>query len=380
MPIPVVAFDEAGNTGPNLLDSAQPCFALASVHLSDEEASTILEPVTGRQTKEAHFASLKRRQAGREGILKLLASPLLTEDKAKIYVIHKPYMVVTKLVDLLPENLLYRQGIDLYHKGGNIALANVLYFCIPALCSKTQFLRLQQSFVCMIRSKTGTAISDFYAAVNEAERKCRNSELVPILGLLAATRGIVQYQLDRCSHTELDPAITSLLQLSAIWSDQLAQPFSIIHDHSKSVDFDKDLVEALMDPSGPNIRVGRDRRDAPLFIKATGVSFVNSRDSKQIQVADILAGAASYLFNGHTRGPVDPEFCQEVKEVFPLELISGAMLPTPDVTPEELGTDIDFTGENEGRIGAEIFKRIYIDSRGRPRKSGKQEAESPRPH
>lgn len=370
MSIPEVAFDEAGNTGANLLDSAQPCFALASVHLSDQEASTILEPVMGRGASEAHFAALKRRQAGRQGILKVLASPLLTEKRAKIELTHKPYMVVTKLVDLLLEELFYREGINLSEKGGNIALANVLYYCIPVFCGKTQFLRLQQSFVDMVRSKSLSAISDFYAAVKEVGRKCRDSQLIPILYLLAATRGIVRNQLDRCSHTELDPATTSLLHLSGIWSDQFAQPFSIIHDRSKSIDFDKDLIEALMDPSGPNIRVGMDRRVAPLFIKATGVSLVDSQDSKQIQVADILAGATSYLFGGIAQGPAGREFYQDLKESFRHDLISmsGSIWPTPEVTPAALGTDIDFKGEDVGRIGEEVLKRIYFDSQGRPRK------------
>ena len=370
MATPEVAFDEAGNTGPNLLDSAQPCFALASVHLSDKEASTILEPVIRGRTTEAHFAALKRRQAGRRGILEVLASPVLTEERVKIVLTHKPFMVVTKLVDLLFETLLYREGVDLYEKGGNIALANLIYYCVPVFCGKAQFLMLLQSFVDMVRSKSRSAISEFYAAVDEAERKCRNSELVPILGLLAATRGIVQDQLDRCSHTVLDPATTSLLHLSGIWSDQFAQPFAIIHDRSKPIEFDKDLIEALMDPSGPDIRVGMDRRVAPLFIKATGVSLVDSRDSNQIQVADILAGAASYMFSGIAQGIAGSEFYKEIRGSFRTELLSesGTIWPSPEVTPEALGTDIDFRGEDVGRVGAEILKRIYIDSRGKPRK------------
>ena len=220
------------------------------------------------------------------------------------------------------------------------------------------------------RSKSISATSDFYAAVDEAKRKCRNSELVPILGLLAATRGIVQDQLDRCLHTELDPAITSLVHLSGIWSDQFGQPFSIIHDRSKSVDFDKDLVEALMDPSGPDIRVGMDRRVGPLFSKATGVSLVESQDSKQIQVADILAGAAFHLFSSIAQGRTGSGFCQDIKAAFRTEFMagSGTIWPTPAVTPAALGTDTNFKGEDVGRVGAEILKRVYIGTDGRPRK------------
>ncbi len=368
MSIPVVAFDEAGNTGANLLDPAQPCFALASVHLSDEEAKAILQPVSGGQAEEAHFASLKRRKAGRKGILKVLQSSLLTEERVKIFLVRKPYLVITKLVDLLVEELVYRQGIDLYERGRNIAVANVLYYGIPACCGKSSFRGLQQSFIDMIRIKSNSAISSFFNAVNSAKQKCSNPRLAIHLHQIGATRGIVQDHLTNWSHTELDPAIPSLLYISSLWSDQFGQPFSIIHDCSKPIAFEKDFVEALMDPDGPDIQVGRDRRVSPLFLKATGISFVDSGDSKQVQVADILAGAASYVGIGSIHAKVNHEFLQGVRVSLRSELIAGGIWPTPKVTPSELGTDIDFKGESEARVGAEIAKRIYFDSQGRPKR------------
>jgi hypothetical protein len=277
-------------------------------------------------------------------------------------------MVVTKLVDLLLEELTHREGIDLYDRGGNIALANLIYYCVPTFSGKAPFYRLQQSFVDMVRTKSASAISRFFDAVNNCIQKCKNSKMLSLLRQIGKTRGIVQDHLGNWPHAELDPAVPCLFHLAASWSDQFGHAFSIIHDHSRSLAFEKAFVEALMDPNGPDIRVGRDRRVMPLFIKATGVSFVDSRTSKQIQVADILAGAAAYLCIGYAHGTVHREFLEAIRASFRREFLIGGIWPSPEVKPSKLGTDSVFKGENESRLGAEILKRIYVDSQGRPRR------------
>src|SRR6267142_2013884 len=55
---PKVAFDEAGNTGQNLLDPSQPIFVLSSVSLSDSDAAAIRDLV-GR-SGELHFKKLRK--------------------------------------------------------------------------------------------------------------------------------------------------------------------------------------------------------------------------------------------------------------------------------------------------------------------------------
>jgi hypothetical protein len=41
----MIYFDEAGNSGGNLLDKDQPVFTLVSHNYSEEEAKTILAPI-----------------------------------------------------------------------------------------------------------------------------------------------------------------------------------------------------------------------------------------------------------------------------------------------------------------------------------------------
>ena len=54
MPPPTVFFDEAGNTGAALTDTAQPVFVLASTNLTNEEAEKLLALVRTAQAREGN--------------------------------------------------------------------------------------------------------------------------------------------------------------------------------------------------------------------------------------------------------------------------------------------------------------------------------------
>lgn len=370
MPTLMVAFDEAGNTGANLIDSDQPCFALASVHFTDDETAKILSTAATGQASEIHFAGLKKTNSGRKKVLDILNSPLLTPEKAKVFLVYKPYLITTKIVDMLIENLLHRDGIDLFENGGNIALSNVLFYCIPAFCGENAFQKIQQTFIEMVRTKENAGIMNFYSAVFEARKKCNSPQLLPELETITRTREILRDSMSGWRHTDLDPALPCFMNLSGAWSDQFGEAFSILHDESKAIDFDKDLFESLMNPNAEDIRVGRDRRTTPLFIKSTGITFADSKVVKQIQVADVLAGATAYLGCGSAGLPVETDFQRNMDAVIQ-KLIIGSIWPTPEVTPKGLGTDVQFLGETEERVGMEIMKRVYFDSNGRPKRRSK---------
>ena len=325
MPPLMVAFDEAGNTGANLLDSDQPCFALSSVYYTNDEAEKILSAAATGQASEVHFAGLKKRSSGRRKVLGILNSPLLTPEKAKIFLVYKPYLVITKIVDMLIEDLLHRDGIDLFENGANIALSNVLFYCIPAFCGENAFQKIQQAFIEMVRTKKNAEIMNFYSAVYEARKRCKSSQFVPQLKTITRTREILRNNLSNWRHTDLDPALPCFMNLAGAWSDQFGEAFSILHDDSKPIDFDRDLIESLMDPNAEDIRVGRDRRTTPLFIKSTGITFVDSKVVKQVQVADILAGATAYLGYGSVGLPVESDFHRDIGAVIQ-KLIVGSIL------------------------------------------------------
>ena len=54
-----IYFDEAGNSGQNLLDKEQPVYVLVSHNFSKNEAEDILQPII-TESEEIHFNKIKK--------------------------------------------------------------------------------------------------------------------------------------------------------------------------------------------------------------------------------------------------------------------------------------------------------------------------------
>ena len=121
--------DEAGNSGQNLLDPEQPTFVLASTDLGRSEATELLDVVRSPQGGEPKFKTLKRTTDGVRRLTRLFTDPRLNKSRIAITAFHKRYMVVTKMVDLISETVFHGIGEDLYKRGANIAMSNMLYYC-----------------------------------------------------------------------------------------------------------------------------------------------------------------------------------------------------------------------------------------------------------
>jgi hypothetical protein len=344
---PKIAFDEAGNTGQNLLDPSQPVFILASLYLTDSETSVICNLVDN--SDELHFKKLRHSFDGRNRIIDILRSPLLNQNNLKVTLIDKPFMVTTKIVDLLIESLAYRDGFDLYERGGNIAMSNLIHFVTGTLCGQDNFISTKQAFVRMIRSKSFKDIKTFYDSINRLYKNCSDEDYKSILGTIAATRDIINDVLQHVNITELDPAVPSFSMHCNSWSNQLSRPFDIIHDQSKAIAFDKNFLERFMDPIATNQEIfGTDRRTVKLPYLATGIKLVDSRMSPQIQIADLIASSFAYWLN-HRNEIENDKFVASIAEIFQdpetKGWLIGGIWPRPEVDPKALGTDGP-SGEN----------------------------------
>ena len=65
-----VYFDEAGNTGQDLLNVDQPVFGLAANNFDDDTADSLVSCLHSSQSQEAKFKNLKKTQAGQNKIIK----------------------------------------------------------------------------------------------------------------------------------------------------------------------------------------------------------------------------------------------------------------------------------------------------------------------
>ncbi len=69
-------------------------------------------------------------------------------------VMHKKFVIVTKIVDDLVENTLSREGFDLYQGARNVGLSNLLFAVIPSFCGQVEFDTLLKRFMAMTRKET----------------------------------------------------------------------------------------------------------------------------------------------------------------------------------------------------------------------------------
>lgn len=349
---PVIAFDESGNTGQHLLDVTQPVFALTAVNLSIEDADAVRAEGKLCHDQELKFSDLKRRPSNQQRILAMLQSPALSEATVRTCVYHKRYMVVTKIVDMLVEEWLKQRGVDLYQRGANIGLSNMWYHVMPVFCGEDRFATLLAAFVDMIRNKDEASFNDFYTAVWSLRRHSVREEFRRDLEMLLDTQDIARRVVAAADLSDLDPAIPAFVQLAAEWNTVLGQHFDIVHDTSKPIEHQREILELLMSEDEPSILVGYDRRKTTWPIRSSGIQLVDSRVERRVQIADLVSGATAYLMRGYVDASFQDGFWRELEETDVADWVTASIGPSTDVTPEELGTEevgginpVDYTTE-----------------------------------
>ncbi|UPT69948.1 MAG: DUF3800 domain-containing protein [Flavobacterium sp. JAD_PAG50586_2] len=131
-----IYFDEAGNSGQNLLDNDQPIYVLVSHNFTAEEAADILSPLKSF-SEEFHFNKMKKYPKYQKPIEEILNHDLISYDRIKIAYYNKRFALCTHLVDQLVETMHYEHKMPFYEKGLNIAYAQSLYLQTEFLICNT---------------------------------------------------------------------------------------------------------------------------------------------------------------------------------------------------------------------------------------------------
>ncbi|APK31673.1 DUF3800 domain-containing protein [Escherichia coli] len=339
MLVPNIYFDESGNTGSNLLDPNQPVFSLASCSFSDNDARNLIGLLNSRSPLEAHFKNLKRRKNGQDAIIRFMSSKLINTNNIKISIFLKDFMITTKIVDILIEHMMYLTGEDLYLNGRNIALSNMLYYCLPTFCDKDLVAEMYSSFVNMIRGQEQEQIDKFYSDVENVRESSSHEQFKRDVDLIFQTRNVIHDALNGVDKLSLDPSIPALFAHCVQWGNDYPKGFHIIHDDSHSIEKQKLLFAQFMDWSQSDVELGYDRRKFNLPLEGKSLIFANSEEHLQLQVSDIIASSFSYWAAGVSRGETEDYLFLELNKLNLDRFIGNNKIwPTMDITPEELGT------------------------------------------
>lgn len=350
--------DEAGNSGERLLDAEQPHFVLVSNDFGTEEATSLLSHVQSPQGAEPKFKTLRKSADGINRLIRFLSDPRLDNSRLVIHCFDKRFMVVTKMVDLVIETLQHEMGIDLYKGGANLAMSNMMHFCLPVFCGKEATEKLLGTFVNLIRSRTDEVVDAYYVAAKEAMEASVDSDFRNLLGPFA-DRDLFHTWFNGIGPNVLEPAIPALFSQIGAWGARKSDRFRVVHDKSKPILATQSQFEQMMAMSGePSLVVGYDRRKFHFPLRATSLEQGDSKEYPQIQVSDLCVGAVARFMKYKDSGVSDP-----LNDAF-VELVGhrwdfDGVMPRAVVTPKDLKTDSADAGNPIDAI------LNYLERRGR---------------
>lgn len=332
--LPVVHADESNNTGENLRDLNQPVFTVAGVHLDDSRADDILKSVTRAMqggAGEPKYSLLSRRPRGRAILMDAFRS--LPHESVKVAVADKKFLTVSKIVDLGIEPLMYADGYDMHADESARALAHLVALVGPIVGDSRKFEKVLQTFISLVLRNDTTdttayvsAAENYLATVDKSQRSTIRMALLPTPNWLS------ELITERNSglHTDtFDPAIPAVVGVCRAFFDLLG-PIRLVHDHSKVIDRNKDLLitmDRLPDLADPNRNM-----------ETSGVKeiiFGDSKDVAQLKIADWAAGAARDV----AMSKLDPprkEVSEELSDLVEGWLAGPSLWPDRDWLAEHL--------------------------------------------
>ncbi|MCC8397637.1 DUF3800 domain-containing protein [Paraburkholderia sp. MMS20-SJTR3] len=287
-----IYFDESGNTGVNLSDPAQPVFALASVSLEIDVARSLAESLVRPGQHEAKYTSLSASTAGQRALIELFKSPHLSPATAKVAVTDKRYYLISHLVDKLIEPVFHVKGIDLYAGARHVEYANVLYQAGQILFPEGGWQNILDSFLKTLRDDSDLVLQNLEAAVLEAARKAPPGYDVFVVPLTLGARNAGTLLEGLAGLGTFDPAIDAFNAVVQAWMSGTTEPLCVVHDTSKPMKKAESFLRQLMSSSVESRTIGYENRTAVLPMRVSTLDFADSREHPQLQIADILAGAA----------------------------------------------------------------------------------------
>ena len=299
--------DESGNSGGNLLDDAQPLFVLAAVHVDEKVAEQLIRETSWDGTgPELKFSRLRSTRPGRRQILEILDLGVLTPETARVSVCHKPYMITAKMIDVLVEPAFHRRGLDFYADDGALKWPQGLHELAPQQLGPELWTRLREVFVSLIRRAGSRPVSEFVSLLDQALELPADARVeLPLQAMRDEAEA--QFAASETVPDQLDPALPFLMEQIFAWGERL-DSFEIEHDQTPIIERNQRAIRNLADPGmePATFHVGEAAVRYPL--KVTALREVDSRTSRRVQVADVLAGAASFQQNAYVGASRDPAF------------------------------------------------------------------------
>ena len=351
-----IAIDESGHSGSNLIRPEEPILVLGSVSVTTDQI-TELEALFGpMQASEWKFSNFRRRRRYLELFCKFLKLDWVGPSTIQIYAIHKRYMAVAKLVDLLVEPQARRDGLNLHEQGGALAMTNLFYTTWPVFLGDELFNRLLTTFVDVVRKRTRDALPPFLAACLECqnELQIKDPEFAACFAPFIIACRSPDWWIDHLNPLELDPLVPAYFSLLEIRGRMMGLRFDVIADESKTLAQEIDTLIQFSDESLVQKYIPCPAGTASFPLKANSIKMVRSHDSRSVQLADLISGATNSVLSSLSNGEKFEPWQEAVWCFLSTHEVISGIWPSREVTPEGLGTT-HVTGETPVDYSVRVF-------------------------
>jgi hypothetical protein len=334
--VKTIFLDECGYTGEDLADPAQPTFAVATHGIPEARCIELKREFFNHvQAPELKHMKLQGRARNEPAIIAFLRYALGANSEVRFGIMHKPFALVMKMVDMLTEEMMYRDGLDLYERGGHIALSRLIFYTLQA--EGPGFLNnVTRLFQKALRTRTPAALQEFDDFISRPHPIQMVEESLDYLRL--PLRRLPREHLLKFPPNALDLSMTTGLQCMYAWKRAGVGEMKVIHDASSNMAKRKAFWDAILSPNAPPAFVGNadDAVMFPIGVKET--VFANSKDHVGLQLADVIVGASArwtkWLANGRPDGD---QYAKHLDTIFAdaLECVACFLWPIRDVSPIE---------------------------------------------
>lgn len=319
--------DESGNTGSDLLNKEQPVFSLASTCLDADVAARLIKPLLRRGQTEAKYSKLKGSVSGQNALIDFFMSPELSSSTAKAMLADKRYYLITHLVDKLIEPPLREHGIDMYAANANVRLTNVWYYAGNSVFPYGHWEKILKAFEQALRCPGNGTFAIFDQALTVAASKTSYEDRDLMTGLLLARGRLNEFIGIYRNSVTFDPAPDLLTALVHKWMEEYPGKFNLTHDKSKPLARNEKFFRALMSDV-PSRIFGYGDRQVEMPLRVSAFSFADSKDFAQLQVADIIAGAAIDALLSWSGNRSAQAYHEKLKTTHLQHLVIDGMMPT----------------------------------------------------
>lgn len=329
MSLPNLYFDEAGNTGSNLLDVNQPVFVLASNCFDDNTAANLISVVQTKQASEVKFQTLKKSETGKRKIIQFFKQDEVNPENISTTLIHKGMMGVGQIAEILIEPQYDEVGVNFYENFRNIAYANRLWFCIGGFYGEFELKQVIYNFSQMVKIKDQNSISIFYDHLKELQNRPNKKQYGNIFDEILSSEKFIEVYLKNVNSANLDPVQSGIFSHSVFWGNKFTEGFNIIHDESNTLLASLDNFNRFTNPDIIPLKIGDDERAFQIPLKTRTVTFEDSKNLAQLQISDLVASATSFLAKARENNSID-DFASQLLEIDLDKFLKLHVWPDPD--------------------------------------------------